>query len=263
MGIMSEFFSPYFGDSSMDTIYPAIYSNATQMLNLTIQLGKGTRKLGFKEGQYFDELLSNTMTFYGGGAKIYRRTMNPYHKNYLRYKKIFRDFQDEHYKDKGGGMKNYERTTSTPYYENLLSAFNQDKPEEFAKEFTITLFKLASDYYNAGMASDAVGNPVGITDFDDAIKKAHSTLKSKLKTYNPNPRSWIEAFYEKGASEEKKAKALNWAQYLTKDQSNEIFKLEAEYKERLKKFKAMYPTYLRKMNLADMAKEFEWVQKAR
>ena len=93
-----------------------------------------------------------------------------------------------------------------------------------------------------------------------AYKYANQQMKNKMKALNPNrgrtsPKSKTQT----------KAKEYSWIKWLSKDKDKEYLKelklLEDDYKRRLGEFSSQFPYFVRKNNLKDLRKEFDWIHK--
>jgi hypothetical protein len=93
-----------------------------------------------------------------------------------------------------------------------------------------------------------------------AYKYANEQMKKKMKALNPNrgrtsPKSQTQT----------KAKEYSWYKWLGKDKDKgyleELKLVENDYKRRVNEFKSQLPYFVRKNNLKDLTKEFDWVHK--
>ena len=254
MGIMSEFLSPYFGDDIPSTLYPAVYTHAYQMAYLLGEV-MTDRRDWTGPNQFFDQALNKSFALAGGLKKVSQRTYNPYHKQFLRIRKLHKEWEKEAFPNNPDGT--FERTTKNPYFDKLSHSFSIGDMEGFAKQYLVTQFMLANDYWNQGMAPsiDKNGQPIRIRNIEEALKQAQSTMKTKLTMLNPNPKS-----YMKAKTKLAQRKAISFWNYLTQEQKNEIKKQESEYNKRVRMFKRILPQFLRKNHLRDMIKDYDWVK---
>ena len=253
LGLLSELFSPYFGESVGFSMYPAIYENAASLGRNLFEVGTG-KKLIWGRKQAIDDFLRSSVSAYNGYQKIIERRTNPYNKGSIRFSKLYKDFLEEWQKP---GIKvdiEFEKSKKSPYFVMMKNAFTKGSAEEFAEAFTLAYYSTASDLYNRGSALGTKGYS-----WNKAMKEANSSMKSSMKSLNPSKRP------SKGAESQTKAKYKAWLDWLNKDESKgylkELSGLEIEYNKRHNAFKKLLPYYFRKNNMQDLIKEFEWIHK--
>jgi hypothetical protein len=252
LGLLSEYLSPFGGSAHM-SLYPAVYENAATLVMNIQQVIEGKKHIWGKN-QAVDSYLRSLVSIYNASQHFIDRRNNPYNRKAVKFSKLYGDFMEEVYpKDPDSA---FEATTRTPYYTMLQNSFNKGNAKEFSKAFVLTYYALASDYYNKGFEINGVRH----YSMNMAYKKANQILKQKLKALNPNrgrpaPKSKLQT----------KAKYYSWLKWLGKDEDKgyieELKQLENDYKRRMQEFKSQFPYYVRKNNLKDLRKEFEWVKK--
>ncbi|OUW96275.1 MAG: hypothetical protein CBD97_01735 [Pelagibacteraceae bacterium TMED237] len=252
LGILSDIFSPYEGNSQ--SMYPSIaqtgivigkniYEGATDKKDW---FGKG---LAPDKGTAFDEILRKTITVYNGATKAIASRTNPYSTESGKFRSLYNDFEDE-FDPKKVDSPEFPKTVLSPYFNALRNAFEKGNEKEFAEAYILALYAHAGETYQKGYDLDGVR----ITTIDEAIKRAKSTLKTRITRYNPAKSP------SKGASAPTKRKFLAWKRWLERDSDKNyierITALEKEYKLKVQKLKKSFPHYARTHNLKDLASDF-------
>tara|TARA_Y100000310_G_C20552420_1_gene748776 strand:+ start:79 stop:1149 length:1071 start_codon:yes stop_codon:yes gene_type:complete len=252
MGLFSEYLSP-FGESAHMSLYPSLLENAGTLV-MNIQQVAEDKKHIWGRRQAVDSYLRSLVSIYNAGQHVIERRNNPYNRKSVKYNQLYKDFEKEVYPNKPD--MDFEATTKTPYYIMLQNAFNKGNSKEFSKAFILTYYALASDAYNKGFEINGVRH----YSMNMAYKYANQQMKAKMKALNPNrgrtsPRSKTQT----------KAKEYSWYKWLGKDEDRgyleELKLVENDYKRRMNEFKSQLPYFVRKNNLKDLAKEFEWIHK--
>ena len=252
MGLMSEYWSP-FGESAYMTLYPSLLENASTLVVNAQQVIEKKKHIWGRR-QAVDSYLRSLVSIYNASQHVIERRSNPYSNGAAKFGKLYGDFEEEVYPNKPN--MDFEATTRTPYYIMLQNAFNKGSAKEFSKAFVLTYYSLASDAYNKGFEINGVRH----YSMDMAYKHANAQMKDKMKALNPNrgrvsPRSETQT----------KAKEYSWKLWLAKDKNKgyleELKLLEGDYKRRLAEFSSQFPYFVRKNNLKDLRKEFDWIHK--
>ena len=252
MGLMSEYLSP-FGESAHMSLYPSLLENAGTLVMNAQQVIEGKKHFWGRK-QAADSYLRSLVSIYNAGQHVIERRSNPYSRKSAKYNQLYKDFEEEVYPNKPD--MDFEATTKTPYYIMLQNAFNKGSSKEFSKAFVLTYYALASDAYNKGFEINGVRH----YSMNMAYKYANQQMKNKMKALNPNrgrtsPKSKTQT----------KAKEYSWIKWLSKDKDKEYLKelklLEDDYKRRLGEFSSQFPYFVRKNNLKDLRKEFDWIHK--
>ena len=252
MGLLSEYLSP-FGESAHMSLYPSLLENASTLVLNIQQVAEGKKHIWGKR-QAVDSYLRSLVSIYNASQHVIERRNNPYNRQASKYNQLYNDFEKEVYPNKPD--MDFEATTKTPYFTMLQNAFNKGNAKEFSEAFVLSYYALASDYYNRGFEINGVRH----YSMKMAYKKANQTMKAKMKALNPNrgrtsPKSKTQT----------KAKEYSWYKWLGKDEKKEYLKelklLEDDYKIKMNEFKSQFPYFVRKNNLKDLIKEFDWVHK--
>ena len=247
MGILSEFLNPkgiLQGDISM-SVYPAIYTNAAAVVKALS--GLWGKEMTYK--QALDFVARRTVGLYGGIQKIRERTLNPYNKQVLRFRKLATDFEESKTGLGGKQDREYIQTVRSKWYKDLRDAWNLGTKEEFQKMYWVTYMGVANDIYRKGRLPDGKF----INTMEDALKGAKSILKGQLTHFNPNRYSITKD------SEQAKRKAISFKDWLGEEKTRELEKLEAQYWHKRKWWKDKgFMESINKFNLNDMYKEFNW-----
>jgi len=250
MGILSEFLNPkgiLQGDISQ-SVYPAVYTNAAAVLQALSGVWGDT----MTHGQALDYVGRRTIGLYGGIQKIRERTLNPYNKQVLRFRKLATDFERADAEKGGLGGKQdreYVATVRSKWYKDLRDAWNLGTKEEFQRMYWLTYMGVANDSWRKGRGSS--GNFVNT--MEDALKEADSTLKRQIKYFNPNRYS-----ITKG-EEQAKRNAINFTSWLGKEKAEELKKLENQYWYKMNWWESKgFKESMKKFNLDAMYKELDW-----
>ena len=248
MGLFSEYLSP-FGEAAYMCLYPSILEYAANGVVLLNQVIEGKKHVWGKK-QAVDSYLRSLVSIYNASQHVVERRNNPYNRKSVKFNQLYKEFEDEVYPNKPN--MEFEATTKTPYFTMLNNAFTKGNSREFAEAFVLSYYALASDYYNKGFEINGVRH----YSIQMAYKKANETMKRKMKALNPNrgrtqPKSKIQT----------KAREYSWYKWLGKDEKylKELKELENDYKIRLLRFKSEFPYFVRKNNLLDLRKEFDWI----
>ena len=203
------------------------------------------------KGTAFDQILRKTFSIYNATTKAIEARTNKYSTESNRFRKLYNDFEDEFDPDRA--TLRFEATTRSPYYNALRNAFEKGSPKEFSEASVLYYYATASDIYKKGYDMDGIR----VNSMNDALKSANKSLKDKIKGFNPTHEPAPRA---KRATKIKYAKWLRWlAKNEGKDYINRIKELDTEYKTRRAEMKSQKNHYLRKNNLRDLHKEFDWL----
>ena len=98
---------------------------------------------------------------------------------------------------------------------------------------------------------------IRVRSMNEAYKSANSSLKTKIRSFNPTKEP------APGAQRATKIKFKKWINWLKKDQEADYMDrlkgLDTEYKRRLSDMKSQFHHYLRTNNLRDLHSEFDWL----
>ena len=164
---------------------------------------------------------------------------------------MYRDFEEEFDPDKV--TPEFKATKQSPYYNMLRNAFEKGSPKEFSEAFVLTYYALASSIYKKGYDMDGIR----VNSMNAALKSANSSLKTKIRSFNPTREP------APGAQRATKIKFKKWINWLKKNEGEDYMgrlrELDTEYKRRLSKMKSEFDHYLRTNNLRDLHSEFDWL----
>ena len=140
----------------------------------------------------------------------------------------------------------FEKTTRSPFYKDLRMVFMNGTAEEFAKQYFISGIGIANDFIRDRKAYSV----------DEAFDMAEREMQKQLKAMNPNRGTFSKQTKDK-------RKPIRWNLWLKNHQRSddlipELYKLEAQYIDKLKKYKSQMPFYARRLKLAKMFKDFNW-----
>jgi len=253
LGILSDLFSPY-GLGTHNSLQPSILQTGGVIVKSLYEAAQEKREFWGKglapdKNTSADQILRKTISIYNGATKAMEARVNPYSTESNKFRALYRDFEEEF--DPNKTMPRFEATTKSPYYNMLRNAFEKGNPKEFAEAYVLSYYALASDIYNKGYDMDGVR----VTTLGAAFKSAKSSLKTKLKSFNPTHQP------SPGAQRITKMKFRKWKEWLSKNKEagymDRLEVLDAEYKSRLSKMNSQFHHYLRKNNLRDLHKEFD------
>jgi len=256
LGILSEFFSPYFWGGNTDSIFSmddnalfqaAVITHAKQSIMTGMALGK----IGFKElgldvstpkttAQTLKELFRASSSSYNQVIKFMELRNNEYNRNEKAISKWTADFEGKH----GYRPNNdYEAMEADKYMRDVKTAFNLGKMDELNEAVTLAFFAKAAELRHG---------TTGMYKMNAALKKAGEIIKTRFTTLNPvrysmNPNDdWavtpIKAFFMS----------------LDKDQMNTVAKTYAQYEKKHNAFWKQYQYYLRKQNLDEFINKFDY-----
>jgi len=260
LGLFSEYLSPY--DSSINNSFqPAIFDNLASMY-LAFDSVKEGKKRVLGRGQAGDTYLRKTFAIYNTAMKVVEKRNNPYNRDMLRMKALYRDYEQDVLKEPSA---TFEGNELTKYKIDLRNAFNLGTDEEFVKTYMVLRYALASDYMKRGYAdTPRKGLVERIKSPEHALKKADTKLKTMMKNLNPNP-AYITAKQE-DVTKLKKMSFRDWVAGRTaknvkgtdsgRELERRLLELEDEYKKKMARLKGGAFHYnLRKLNLKSLAKE--------
>jgi hypothetical protein len=230
MGVLSDILRIYEGESFEDTMYPAVVSFFGLAAKSIGGLGSGK----ITPGQFADDIGKGTFGMYRGYKKL---TDNDFSKKKKKYRRLYYEFHDEVFPDKQEKyLKERVLTNRSPYYRDFNDSFYNQSTEEFTRHAIVMTFAVATDLFNENVTAEGV--PTKYENIDEALKQALSTLKTKLKTLNPNPGNFVRS---------DKKTSLLWLNWLSKDTDKgkayikELEALEAQYRVKIREFKKLLP----------------------
>ena len=170
LGIVSEAMSPFQGDKQMTTsLYPAIHKNAL-LLNENFWNVVGDKKTPY---QGFTDSAKGIISAYNQTARIANRKFNKYNENYLKTKRLLKDFK------KARGIEEPVIdfiSTRSKYYRDFRDAFNKKTPREAGRKFLAAYFAITDSFLKESSGYTLKG----------AQKQARAVMKSQIKNLNPN-----------------------------------------------------------------------------
>ena len=251
LGLISEIFNP---DRSWSHVTNTAIGDNSGLIISSIKNyseDKATRE------QTLDAFLRSTIANYNAGRKVYERKASPYNRGYIKFRKIWKKFEEEINPNKG--TVSMDATERSPYYKDFNQAFNLGTEEEFAKQYALTYAMLVNDYYNR-YKKTGVQDKISL---DEAEKKAKSILKAKMVTLNPNKKSvidWHQKQY-KNLTKVEMAEINTWFNFMTEEQKKELSSLEAQYGKKFRSFNANYDKYMKEYFPWAAKKELKFLNK--
>ena len=260
LGILSEFFSP-FNSSMNNTLYPAIYTNAGAFVGAITDV-TGDKKYVFGKGQAVDGYLRKTINLYNTAMKVIERRSNPYNRDMLRFRALYKDFETDILEETSGV---FEANELSKYRIDLRNAWNLGTDEEFVKTYVVLREAIIADYMQSGWDdTPREGVAKRILSHSQAEKAADTKLKNMITNLNPNL-----AFLTEKQEAKTKLKKISYRDWLAgrtsknpegteegKALERRLLELEREYQDRLKSLKGgVFQYHLRKLNLKKMAKK--------
>ena len=232
LGVVSDVISPFQDrDGLKSTMTPAIYNYLiTQGSNFWNEL------LGDKKSfdKWLEDFAKGTFSGYNAYLKVLRKRNNPYNRGFMKFNKLWADFEEEMGPDKASGGSQFTSRFSK-YYRDLRDSWNIDGPtEEFARLY-MSYHAVLTQEYLSDYAKD--GTPIYTP--KQASKKASDWLENFItKTMNPNP---IQMY--PGTERATKLKYKDFYNWLHKDKEKgaqykaELQELVKEFKQRIGQFK--------------------------
>ena len=256
LGLMSEFFSPY-GESTNQSILPAVASNAYEGFTTVLQLARGETGIGMPytvqgKNQGFDGFLRKTLSIYNAKQKFLENKNTPYNRSVKKFNNLYNDFIKE--MDYPDPKVEIGATKLNKYTTSLKNAFNNGTSKDFADAFVTAYYAKASELYNAGA-------PTGTRHYtlNQAFKDANTFMKNQLRNLDPSNRP------SKGAKRQTVARYRSWIKWLDRDENKnlkaELGRTTAQYMKKHNDFTKQLRYYIRKHNLKDLAKDFKWLHK--
>ena len=232
LGILSDVLSPYEDrDGLFSTMTPAIYNYMWDVSGTLSALWDDK----LKPEQGAEDILKKTFSVYNGAMKVIRKKQSPYNRGFMKYNKLWADFEQELGPDVSAVEWGIGRNTK--HYRDLRDAWNLSGPDDdFMKIYYATKMQLTHDKIRE------YGG--GIKNLKEAIKETERYLDDFIKNkMNPNPA------YSLGKAPHTKRKKMLFLKWLNKDEQRgseymkELSKLQAEYNKRLYIFKALKNKY--------------------
>jgi len=244
LGILSDFLRMYEGESAQQTMYPALYNYLLTAGSTVLKVSKGQMNWG----QTAEEMAMASFGAYRGGKKLYDKQNNQFYMQKKRYRKLYYKFLEETFPNKADDMIGERKLNRrSPYYKDFEKTFFNGTDKDFAKQFIITTYAIATDLYNENLTAE--GLPTKYKNFNEAYKQAMKNMKTKLKTLNPNPGNF---------TRKDKSYAHEWMKWLGKDKEKskeyllELAQLESQYYAKLRRFKSIAPGMFKDPELAKL-----------
>ena len=255
LGITSEFLSPY-KDSPFDIQNSLVgeaamvqnYKRTLSLLMVLAQAGdKNTLNSGFVNKFFGEQKMSvedagvewlrSTVSSYNQYYKIKNQSMNLYNANYKKIQVWNRDYNKKH---SFKGREDYEATEASMYFRNLRTVFNTGTKQEFLQELTLAYLGKVSDGLAKGLTEKA------------AEKEANAILQRKLKDLSPIP-------YSINPDDDYKITPMEGFFLSLNDNQKKITaKTYIEYDKKIKDYQKSWKFYLRKQNIGDLMKRFDF-----
>ena len=250
LGVLSDFLRMYEGEGAQQTMYPALYNYLLTAGSTVLKVSKGQMNWG----QTAEEMAMASFGAYRGGKKLYDKQNNQFYMQKKRYRKLYYKFLEETFPNKADDMIGERKLNRrSPYYKDFEKTFFNGTDKDFAKQFIITTYAIATDLYNENLTAE--GLPTKYKNFNEAYKQAMKNMKTKLKTLNPNPGNF---------TRKDKSYAHEWMKWLGKDKEKskeyllELAQLESQYYAKLRRFKSIAPGMFKDPELAKLIlKEFK------
>jgi hypothetical protein len=260
LGLLSEFFNPH-GPSLNDSFTPAIHNNASAFIAAAMDIYEG-KKYVFGTGQAVETYLRKSHNLYNTVKKVIERRSNPYNRDMLRFRALYKDFETDILEETSGV---FEANELSKYRIDLRNAWNLGTDEEFVKTYVVLREAIIADYMQSGWDdTPREGVAKRILSHSQAEKAADTKLKNMITNLNPNL-----AFLTEKQEAKTKLKKISYRDWLAgrtsknpegteegKALERRLLELEREYQDRLKSLKGgVFQYHLRKLNLKKMAKK--------
>ena len=254
LGIGSELLSPYKDNllSVQDNLIgeAAMVQNYKRTLSLLeVLLQSGAKKINsdfadkfFREQKMSVEdagveWLRSTVASYNQYYKIKNQTFNKYNADYKKIQVWNRDYNKKH---SFKGLDDYDANEASIYFRNLRTIFNTGTKQEFHQELTLAYLGQVSSLLAKGYTEK------------QAYRDASGIIETKLKQLSPIPYSVdpnndykitpFESFFLSLDDKQKKVAAKTYI----------------EYYKRVKDYQKSWQFYLRKQNIGDLMKDFDF-----
>jgi hypothetical protein len=181
--------------------------------------------------------LRSTVASYNQYYKIMNQKLNPYNANYKKIQVWNRDYNKKH---SFKGRDDYEATEATMYFRNLRTVFNTGTKQEFHQELTLAYLGQVSNLLSRGYSEKK------------AMKEANSEIKRRLKDLSPIP-------YSIDPNNDYKVTPFEgFFLPLDDKQKRVVAKTYMEYYKRVKDYQKSWQFFLRKQNIGDLMKNFDF-----
>ena len=254
LGISSELLSPYKDTwfSWQDNLVneSAMMQNYKRTLTLLAVLAQsGGKKINADFiNKYFGEQkmsvedagvqwLRSTVASYNQYYKIMNQKLNPYNANYKKIQVWNRDYNKKH---SFKGRDDYEATEATMYFRNLRTVFNTGTKQEFHQELTLAYLGQVSNLLSRGYSEKK------------AMKEANAEIRRRLRDLSPIPYS---------VDPENGYKVTPFEGFflpLDDKQKRVVAKTYVEYYKTVKDYQKSWQFFLRKQNIGDLMKNFDF-----
>ena len=167
LGIFSEVLSPFTGGQLTTSLYPAIHKNGMVLAKNVMDVA-GDKKTPY---QGFKDSLKGVWSTYNQTSKILNRKMNKYNEDYLRTKRLLKDFKE----DRGIEEPVIDFISKrSKYYRDFKDEFNKGAPKKAARKFLAAYLAITDSFLEDGYT------------IKGAQKQARAVMKSQIRNLNPN-----------------------------------------------------------------------------
>ena len=196
MGILSEFINPEFNifgkNNTKYLTQPAIYGQVALMFS-SLQATVMGRKFLLEGkplgvGQVVNDIGRGSMGLWNGISKIRERTLNPYHRSGMKFRKLRKEYNAEmaEAKDFVPDTSLYSQFEKSKYSSAFWDYWHMGSKAERAEWYVINLFSQATDFYREGRAPGIIkGEVIEIRNWPEALKQSAVELKKTVTNLNP------------------------------------------------------------------------------
>ena len=168
LGLFSENLSPFQSRDNINTsLYPAIWKNGILLYDSFNHVIDDKKTFG----QAFEDTGKGIISAWNQMSKILHRKNNKYNDEYLRTKRLLKDFKEE--REIEEPVIDFISNRSK-YYRDFRNNFNKNTPKEAAKKFLSAYFSITDSFLKEGYT------------IKGAHKQAKAIMKSQIKNLNPN-----------------------------------------------------------------------------
>tara|TARA_R110002020_G_scaffold138354_2_gene308276 strand:- start:3053 stop:7909 length:4857 start_codon:yes stop_codon:yes gene_type:complete len=236
-GLATDILKMMDGESADMTVYPALYTWGGAFVTALRSPIEGTKT----KTQSLEDFLKNTSSAYRAYLSNIRKRgeKNSLNKGSSKYRGLYYEFKDEVMPDTPD-FGDKVLTTKDPFYRELKEVFLMGTPDEAARQYVITVYGLATDYYRNDV--DKNGDHTKYSTYSQAVKEATKQVKRHITRMNPNMLSPIK---------NKPVLTAKWENWLNKDKERgikymtELRKLEGQYFVKKRKVEQLTSKYLR------------------
>jgi hypothetical protein len=292
MGLLSEFMNPAWGKSNVEFLAkPAVIGQIGLMSAGLQNIWKGKKFwLEGKSkgvGQMVDEIGRGSIGLYNGIAKVREKTLNQYHKDGSKFRKLRKEYNAEmaEAKDYNPDTSLYSQFEKSKYSSAFWDMWHLGSDADRAKWYVLNLFAKATDMYREGRAPGIIeGETIPVRNWNEAMVQAKKDMKRTVTDLNPakdiqfkkdgsvgiTDRRQI-GFYKWLAKKEyealkrknpklaltSKGKSMLWKEAfkLNKDIKS-LMKIKSQYGERRRRLAEFLPKYIEGQNIDVLLSKF-------